>query len=107
MSDRKAAADLLRDLEKHGCDPVAIAKDASYIQKLCLDGVWTQKVSNKAEEGVVELKEVLPDVALKALVIKRQAYQDLLKQQELELLTANGVADNSFTITVSRATVDG
>lgn len=107
MTERKAALDLLRELEEYGCDPVAIARDAEYIRKLCLAGVYTEKVSNRVEEGVVQLKEVYPDVALRAMVIKRQAYQDVLKQQELELLTATGATDNSFVITVSRATVDG
>jgi hypothetical protein len=107
MTERKAALDLLRELETLGCDPVSIARDAKYIHKLCLSGVFTEKVSNRVEDGVVQLKEVYPDVALKALTIMRQAYQDALKQQELELLTATGATDNSFVITVSRAVADG
>lgn len=99
--DRKEALSVLKDLESHGCDPVSIARDASHIQSICLEGIWTQKVSNRVESGVVDVKEIHPDVALRALAVKRQAYQDVLKSEDL-----SEPSESSFTITVTRAEPD-
>lgn len=81
---KKRAKRLIESISEYSADLPDILAQLEEIRQLCIDGVYQEKVSVK--DGVLEVKERYPQVALQATMGKLQVFKEISRLSELETI---------------------
>lgn len=81
---KKRAKRLIESIAEYKADLPDILSQLEEIRQLCIDGVYQEKVSVK--DGVLEVRERYPQVALQAVMGKLAVYKEISRLSELESL---------------------
>lgn len=81
---RKDLEDLHQWSKEHGVDDKSLILLAKDIHERCADGVVSERICTKAENGVAEVLERFPAIEIAALSFIHKIRQDALRQLEKE-----------------------
>lgn len=101
MSYRQRTKLLLESVSEFNSDLPDILRQLEEIRQLCLSGMESEKVSNKAVDGFVRVTEVYPAVALQAALGK------LAVLKEMDRIACQNIPDPVVTINFVRQTLEG
>jgi hypothetical protein len=95
MEYKKRAKSLIDRVGEYRADLTDILSQLEEIRVSCMEGMVSEKVNTRSDEGKVLVIEVFPAVALAAVLGKLTVYKELSRLAEME------VVDPTVTVSIS------